>query len=314
MLFIPSPPPAQREEVEEAGYLASASDLMVGLLFVFIIMVVILSQRVLIAEALRPISPVKCEADMAVPGSSPPSEDCNTTNEIAPPEPPATTTPDEPSSPTEKEKPPDGTLNGQTTQKPSISVTSIIGRKLREGGVSVIIDPTSGVITLPSDALFPVGIADLNNGGVKALNRARVILDEILPCYIYSERRFRSATCPENPSEVEIETIFIEGHTDSQPLNRGVYTNWHLGLDRARAVYDVLTAGPIQNFKNERTLDVVGISSYADKRPNKEAPQDAEKNRRVELRFVLAFKPEIKQNLVDSIDIQDRLQTSVNKK
>ena len=86
------------------------------------------------------------------------------------------------------------------------------------------------------------------------------------------------------------------------------------GLDRARAVYDVLTAGPIQNFKNERTLDVVGISSYADKRPNKEAPQDAEKNRRVELRFVLAFKPEIKQNPVDSIDIQDRLQTSVNRK
>jgi chemotaxis protein MotB len=290
MLFIPSAHPDQREEVEEAGYLASASDLMVGLLFVFIIMVVILSQRVLIAEAQRP------------------------TSETIPAKPPATTTPDEPCSPAEKVKQPESNSNDQTTQKPSISVTYIIGRKLQEGGVSVIIDPTSGVITLPSDALFPVGIADLNTSGVKVLNRARVILDEILPCYIYSERRFRAANCPENPSEVEIETIFIEGHTDSQPLNRGVYTNWHLGLDRARAVYDVLTAGEIQKFKNERTLDVVGISSYADKRPNKEAPQDAEKNRRVELRFVLAFKPETKQNLVESTDIQDRLQTSVNKK
>ena len=46
MLFLPIKSEASREDVEEAGYLASASDLMVGLLFVFIIMVVILSQRV----------------------------------------------------------------------------------------------------------------------------------------------------------------------------------------------------------------------------------------------------------------------------
>jgi flagellar motor protein MotB len=86
--------------------------------------------------------------------------------------------------------------------------------------------------------------------------------------------------------------MFIEGHTDSAPLQRGVYTNWHLGLDRARAVYDVITAGLMQSFRNERLLDVVGISSYADKRPNKDNPEDDAKNRRVELRFVLAFKPE----------------------
>ena len=46
MLIIPVKAEQHKEEVEEAGYLASASDLMVGLLFVFIIMVVILSQRV----------------------------------------------------------------------------------------------------------------------------------------------------------------------------------------------------------------------------------------------------------------------------
>ena len=46
MLFIPIKTESSTESVEEAGYLASASDLMVGLLFVFIIMVVILSQRV----------------------------------------------------------------------------------------------------------------------------------------------------------------------------------------------------------------------------------------------------------------------------
>ena len=129
-------------------------------------------------------------------------------------------------------------------------------------------------------------------------------LDEILPCYIFSERKNRF-NCPPNPSEVEIETIFIEGHTDSKPLHKGIYTNWHLGLDRARAVYEVLTLGSINSFKNERNLDTVGISSYADKRPAKGGLLDDSKNRRVELRFVLAYKPE---------DVEENLKKSVAKK
>jgi flagellar motor protein MotB len=75
-----------------------------------------------------------------------------------------------------------------------------------------------------------------------------------------------------------------------------------LGLDRARAVYEVLTAGSMITFKNERELDTVGISSYSDKRPAKGGLLDDSKNRRVELRFVLAYKPEdIQQNLNKSV-------------
>jgi chemotaxis protein MotB len=251
MLFLPNQAKNDREEVEEAGYLASASDLMVGLLFVFIIMVVILSQRVEDAENLSNVPPTIV--------SSPPLDD-------------------QPLTPIKKPDPLESAVN-------------IIGAKMRQAGIPVAIDPVSGVITLPSDTLFPRGSADLNQAGIEALDRAKVAMNEILPCYIYSERKNR-INCPPNPNNIEIETMFIEGHTDSAPLQRGVYTNWHLGLDRARAVYDVITAGLMQTFRNERLLDVVGISSYADKRPNKDNPQDDAKNRRVELRFVLAFKPE----------------------
>jgi flagellar motor protein MotB len=253
MLFIPPPAKADREEVEEAGYLASASDLMVGLLFVFIIMVVILSQRV---------------------------EDAKV---------------------------------GTKKADPLESAVRTIGKKIQQSGVPVVIDPASGVITLPADTLFPKGLAELNSGGIEVLGRAKVALNSILPCYIYSERKNRS-NCPSNPNEVEIETIFIEGHTDSTPLQRGIYTNWHLGLDRARAVYDVLTVGSMQEFKNERSLDVVGISSYADKRPNKDDPKDDAKNRRVELRFVLSFKPQENKSTPDVRGVQEKLQKSVSTK
>jgi chemotaxis protein MotB len=246
MLFIPIKSEAYREDVEEAGYLASASDLMVGLLFVFIIMVVILSQRVELV-----------------------------TNE-----------------------------NEKKHKDPLESAVSIIGQKMQKAGVEVHIDASSGVITLPADTLFPSGVAELNAKAVEVLNEARLSLNEILPCYIYSERNNR-LNCPSNPGKVEIETIFIEGHTDSKPLQKGIYTNWHLGLDRARAVYEVLTAGSMISFKNERDLYTVGISSYADKRPAKGALFDDSKNRRVELRFVLAYKPE---------DLQEKLQKSVTGK
>lgn len=288
MLYIPPRTQNPREEVEEAGYLASASDLMVGLLFIFIIMVVILSQR--ISDVQVPIEP---PTTVPLPPLEPPPEPVP----LPPPEPPPekkpiqiTTTPKpEPTAPT-----------------PLVPVTTIIGKKLRAGGINVIIDPTSGVITLPGDALFPLGAANLSKGGEMTLTRAKTILNEILPCYIYSERKSRS-DCPENSENVEIETIFIEGHTDSLPLNRGIYTNWHLGLDRARAIYDVLVPGPMQNFKNERTLEVVGISSYADKRPNKENPFDDSKNRRVELRFVLAYKSNEGKNPQETSQIQERI-------
>lgn len=243
MLFIPIKSESPHEDVEEAGYLASASDLMVGLLFVFIIMVVILSQRVE-----------------------------QVTNE-----------------------------NENKNKDPLESAVLTIGERMKKAGVPVTIDPSSGVITLPADTLFPSGVAELNSNGIEVLNKARFSLDEILPCYIFSERKKR-LNCPLNPSEVEIETIFIEGHTDSKPLHKGIYTNWHLGLDRARAVYEVLTAGSMISFKNERELDTVGISSYADKRPAKGGLFDDSKNRRVELRFVLAYKSdEIQQNLNKSV-------------
>jgi flagellar motor protein MotB len=73
------------------------------------------------------------------------------------------------------------------------------------------------------------------------------------------------------------------------PLHRGDYNNWHLGLDRARAVYKVLGSEGMQSYRNEREQPVFGISSYADERPS--SKDNDTQNRRVELRFVLAFQP-----------------------
>jgi chemotaxis protein MotB len=237
MIILPSGRNDRHETVEEAGYFASSSDLMIGLLFVFIIIVVMLSQKV------------------------------------------------------------DTLQKGESEKDPLASAVLIIGQKFKDAGLQVVIDPASGVIGLPADTLFGFNSAVLNENSIATLRKAKISLSEILPCYIYSERLNRSPNCPVNVEDAEIETIFIEGHTDSAVLQQGNYTNWHLGLDRARAVYEVLTEGKLQSYQNERKLDVFGISSYADKRLKKNfGIEDAKASRRVELRFVLAYKPDSKRS------------------
>jgi chemotaxis protein MotB len=172
---------------------------------------------------------------------------------------------------------------------PLATVVHTIGTKLQKAGVPVTINQVSGVISLPADTLFARGSADLEALGVRTLRQSTEQLQRVLPCYIYSQRRHLPSDCPPNPQQVEIETILIEGHTDSVPLQRGDYNNWHLGLDRARAVYKVLGAEGMQSYRNERDQPVFGISSYADERPS--SKNNEAQNRRVELRFVLAFQP-----------------------
>ena len=176
----------------------------------------------------------------------------------------------------------------QPPPDPLATVVQAIGARLQQAGVPVTINQASGVITLPADTLFASGKPDLAPEGVRTLQSATAQLQQVLPCYVFSQRRNLPADCPDNPQQVEIETILIEGHTDSVPLQRGDYSNWHLGLDRARAVYKVLTADTLQHLRNERAQPVFGISSYADERPA--SLDDAARNRRVELRFVLAYQ------------------------
>lgn len=211
---------------EDVNYLVSVSDLMIAVLFIFILLVVILSIQVKKAK------------------------------------------------------------NRQ--QDPLVSILSVIKKTSEADGVKIEIDQKNGIITLPSDDLFDMGQATLKPQAVKNINKLKAQLSEIIPCYINTERAKQK--CPPNLSNSTIETIFIEGHTDKKPLNRGVYNNYHLGLDRARAVYNLLANGTLGNYKNERGQPIFGFSSYGDERlkdPSRDTP-----NRRVEIRIIMSsFKP-----------------------
>lgn len=176
---------------------------------------------------------------------------------------------------------------------PRGAVTEAIGQAMKDANIEVSIDPVSGVISLPSDLLFPVGEATLSSEAQAALVVARQKLEEVLPCYVASERLLlKSDGCPHNPGKHEIDTIFVEGHTDNRPMNRFGEDNTSLSFKRARAIHSgLLNDSRMASYQNRNEQPLFSYSAYGDTRLLKNVPGDDAKNRRVDLRIVLSYQP-----------------------
>lgn len=173
---------------------------------------------------------------------------------------------------------------------PRGSVTTAIGDGIKEALPGIRVDRESGVISLPEDVLFDLGSAELSGRGKNALAGAVQRLSTVLPCFVSNQRV--GIPCPINPYGHEIETIFIEGHTDNRPLLRSGYDNTNLSLDRARAVQRALVQGsPLQGYQNKSGQPLFSFSAYADTRPLKDMDPSDARNRRVDLRIVLTYRP-----------------------
>ena len=175
---------------------------------------------------------------------------------------------------------------------PRASVTSVIGQAFKDANVPVRVDSTSGVISLPSDTLFALGKATLGPEAIQAIVDARSKLAEVLPCYVSSELAKKNVTdCTQNRARHEIDTIFLEGHTDSVP-NIAPGGNLSLSFDRARAIQEVLLGdtSPLLPFRNSSIQPLFSYSAYGSDRLLPNIPGTDAKNRRVDMRIVLKYQ------------------------
>lgn len=157
-------------------------------------------------------------------------------------------------------------------------ILNIIHEELEKNGVKVIVDETHGVLRIPEGAMFDVGRADVKLEGQKII----ILLGRVLENTLTAE-----------PFVGEVETVFIEGHTDDVPISNGVFpSNWELSTQRAINTWLLMgsIAPKLQQLKNKRNQLIFSCSGYADTRPIADNTQEDGRraNRRIDVRFSMS--------------------------
>jgi chemotaxis protein MotB len=106
-------------------------------------------------------------------------------------------------------------------------------QSLSEKGVTVSIDPASGILRLPEDLLFRTGDAVIGKESVSRLQTLAKVLATTLPCYVHGAD---ASGCAKAVAPI-LETVLVEGHTDRQ-----AYRNTVLPLPSPRATIPSLRA------------------------------------------------------------------------
>ncbi len=155
---------------------------------------------------------------------------------------------------------------------------------LRREGFTVEIDPQKGVLRLPESLLFESGSATLENDGRRALSLlGRGLIDVFQKYSVHA-------------SEIRLEAVFIEGHTDNVPISNANFAdNWELSTARAVNSYRALTsqAAGVGAYRNRKNEQIFSVSGYGEERPVAWNGTDIgrAKNRRIDIRFEMEPPP-----------------------
>jgi outer membrane protein OmpA-like peptidoglycan-associated protein len=135
---------------------------------------------------------------------------------------------------------------------------------------------------LPSEALFQLGSANFTAEGARQANALAEGLASFLPCHAAGGVPAPGSCVAPYPA---FATVLIEGHTDTLPAD-----NWRLSTDRARAMLELLLAraGTLRALRNGEDQPLIGIAGYGETRTLPGIPGTDARNRRIEIRFLLA--------------------------
>lgn len=296
-------------EEEGEGYFASVSDLMVGILFVFLLMLTVfalnyrqaeheqLVQRSLYEHLAAELKQQKLETERQKIEAERERQEADRQRQQA-----------------EIAEHRNTQLRGllknaldrleqdiQLHEQARQSLLASLDQQLRAQGVQVVIDQHSGVLRLSGDLLFATGSAALSSGAQHTVQVLADVLAHTLPCYA---EEHPATDCPAGAVPV-LETVLIEGHTDKRPMTGGgrYRDNDELSTERALAVFAALRqAQPgLDSIRNRDGLQLLGEAGYGDRRPlpdaNGSTDDDLRRNRRIDIRFVLTSRTsnELKQ-------------------
>lgn len=169
--------------------------------------------------------------------------------------------------------------------KARATLLETVRARLEAVGLKVTIDSSTGVLRLAEDAIeFASDNSTLDRTASANVDALSKVLLDVLPAYSACAS---DAVCPRH-SGYTVETVFIEGHTDRTGQDS---RNWQLSTERAVNTYRRIVDNfpGLRNLKNSANREVLSVSGYAYTRPatNREDPDGRKINRRIDLRFVM---------------------------
>jgi len=193
-----------------------------------------------------------------------------------------------------------------------------IQTQLKAEGLDVEVDEANGVLHLTEDSVrFATDHSDLDDKAKANVDKIAKVLELVVPKYSACHSDGETFVCKDEPGST-VETIFIEGHTDvtgSSDVIQREKRNWQLSTERAVNTYReiVAVAADIRSLRNLRHEEIVSVSGYSSTRPL--APGTDElayaKNRRIDLRFVMEV--DSKQRLKDILKLTDDMKAQIER-
>ncbi len=182
--------------------------------------------------------------------------------------------------------------------------------ELAKQNIRVDVDVAKSVLRVPETAVtFEVGKSQLDEENIERVRSIGRVLAEELICYQAAVSPEQAERCAKiNPYGHTLDAVFIEGHTDNQRY-RGDETgsrNRFLSTARSNAVYGVMV---VENdiflkLKNRSDETLFSLSGYGAERPLPghwhAEPTNDPANRRIEFRFLMT-PPEISREESDLI-------------
>jgi flagellar motor protein MotB len=187
---------------------------------------------------------------------------------------------------------------------------------LSAAGIDVTVNSGAGTLALPARKLFDVGRADPTPEGRNTILRLGAVMSDVLPCYSVAAAS-KGQRCGGSGSEASrLNAVYIEGHTDVTPFGAGsgrFTDNWDLSAGRAIEAFKLVGTQyeRLRNLKNKDGEALVGVSGYADTRPAvRDAPdrrvtEVTEKDRRIEVRVIMTTNEEVVESVLR--ELNDRL-------
>lgn len=164
-----------------------------------------------------------------------------------------------------------------------------IQQRLEDRGVQVIVREENGVLQLPDEILFDKADDELSPDGLRAIGQLAEALDAVLPCYADVPVGTAPRDCEAILSDqLRLEAVFVEGHTDSDGTQE---YNWTLSANRAINTYRALDerAAISTRLLNDQGQYLFSVAGYGENRPvvTEATEDDKRTNRRIDLRFVM---------------------------